>query len=171
MTFASNFVIRLLSILKFSPPSAFYFLIKMNKLFALDKEESVIVERLYRILFYMLCILVLVSAVIKIGKALDKEIGFGELKVRMDHLLHTLAYFVFSMYYITGRYFKLNLFKKRTHIFFFFLLFLLGLLAEVLQIWVPYRSFSIMDLFSNLVGIIAGYFVTVLNFRIGSIQE
>ena len=132
----------------------------MNKLQILVQNRLVSVEKLYKIMFYILCMLVLVSAVIKIGSALDKEVGIGELKVRMDHLLHALAYFIFSMYYITGRYLGLKLFEKRRHVFFFFLLFLLGLLAEGLQIWVPYRSFSLMDLLSNLVGIAAGWGVT-----------
>ena len=134
----------------------------MEKLVTIIHKKSDSFERLYRILFYILCGLVLVSAVIKIGGALDKKIGIGELKIRMDHLLHALAYFIFSMYYIAGRYFGLNLFKKRKQVFFFVLLFLLGLLAEGLQIWVPWRSFSLMDLLSNLVGIVAGWGITLL---------
>ena len=132
----------------------------MNKLFTIIHKRSVSYERLYRILFYILCLLVLVSAVIKIGGNMDKKFGIGELKIRLDHLLHTLAYFIFSLYYITGRCLGLKLFKRRTHLFFFFLLFMLGLLAEGLQIWIPYRSFSLMDMLSNLVGILAGWGVT-----------
>ena len=132
------------------------------KLIEISPYRFKTIERLYRIVFYILCVLVLISAVIKIGGALDKKIGIGDLKIRLDHLLHALAYFIFSLYYIAGKYFGLKLFKKRTHVFFFFLLFLLGLLAEVLQIWVPYRSFSLMDLLSNLVGIGVGWGVTVI---------
>ena len=42
------------------------------------------------------------------------------------------------------------------------LLFLLGLLAEGLQIWVPWRSFSLVDLLSNVVGIGVGWGVTAI---------
>jgi VanZ family protein len=139
----------------------------MNKLYTLITKESVLFEKLYRILFYILCLLVLVSAVIKIGGNLDKKFGIGDLKIRLDHLLHALAYFIFSLYYIGGKYFGLKLFRKRTHIFFFILLFFLGFLAEVLQIWVPYRSFSLMDMLSNLVGIGGGYIVTVILLKKG----
>jgi VanZ family protein len=139
----------------------------MNKLFTIIHNNSDSVERLYRIIFYILCLLVLVSAVIKIGGALDKKFGIGDLKVRLDHLLHALAYFIFSLYYVAGSYFGLKLFKKRAHVFFFFLLFVLGLLAEVLQIWIPYRSFSLMDLVSNLVGIGVGWGVTLLLLKKG----
>jgi VanZ family protein len=47
------------------------------------------------------------------------------------------------------------------------LLFFLGLLAEGLQIWVPWRSFSLMDLLSNLAGIGAGWGITVILLRKG----
>jgi VanZ family protein len=101
--------------------------------------------------------------VIKFGGALNTtKIGIGSLKFRLDHVLHASAYFVFSMYYLFGQIFGLRLFKHRTHIFFFFLLFVVGFLAEAIQIWVPYRSFTLLDLFSNLVGIGVGYGVTVM---------
>jgi hypothetical protein len=132
----------------------------MSKLQSFIQKESTTIERIYRILFYILCISLLVSAVIKIGGVLNKRIGIGELKFRMDHILHALAYFLFSMYYLSGQYFGLRLFKKGSHIFFFIIIFLVGFLAETLQIWVTYRSFSLMDLLSNLVGIISGYVVT-----------
>ena len=139
----------------------------MIKLFTKIHKYSYTIERLYRILFYVFCILVLVSAIIKIGGALDKKVGIGVLKVRMDHLLHALAYFIFSLYYISGRYLGLKLFKQRKHVFFFLLLFLLGLLAEGLQIWVPWRSFSLMDLLSNVVGMGVGWGVTGWELRKG----
>ena len=98
----------------------------MNKLSTIIQKNSDIFERLYRILFYILCVLVLISAVIKIGGALDKKVGIGELKVRLDHLLHGLAYFIFSMYYIFGRFLGLRLFRKRTHVFFFLIIISAG---------------------------------------------
>jgi VanZ family protein len=123
-------------------------------------------ERLYRLLFYILCISLLVSSVIKFGGALNKtKIGIGEIKFRLDHVLHAVAYFIFSMYYILGHYFGLRLFKKRNHLFFFFLLFAVGFLAEAIQIWVPYRSFTLLDLLSNLVGIGAGWGITAIFLR------
>jgi VanZ family protein len=136
----------------------------MNKLFTKLQEESETVERIYRILFYVICFSLLVSSVIKFGGALNRtKIGIGDLKVRLDHLLHALAYFIFSLYYLFGKYLGLKLFRQKTQIFFFLLLFAVGFLAETVQIWVPYRSFTLLDLLSNLVGIGAGYLVTVFS--------
>jgi len=121
-------------------------------------------ERIYRILFYTVCLMLLVAAVIKFGGAMNRtKVGIGDLKVRLDHFLHAIAYFLFSLYYITGKYFGLTLFKKGSHLLFFVMLFGIGFLAEVVQIWVPYRSYSLMDMLSNLVGIGAGYVVTVFS--------
>lgn len=134
----------------------------MDKIQTIFREHHTQFERIYRILFYFLCLMLLVTAVIKFGGALNRtKLGIGELKVRLDHLLHTTAYFLFSLYYIMGKYFGLSLFKSRKQIIFFLILFAVGFLAEVIQIWVPYRSFSLMDMLSNLVGIAAGYVVTL----------
>jgi len=134
----------------------------MNKLSVVIQRNSASVERVYRIMFYILCSLILISAVIKIGGALNRtKIGFVDFKIRLDHLLHAVAYLIFSMYYIAGRHFGLTLFKRHSHLLFFLILFLLGFLAETLQIWIPYRSFSLMDLLSNIIGIFAGWVITV----------
>ena len=136
-------------------------------LIKISSERFTSIEKLYRVLFYLLCISLLVSSVIKFGGALNKtKIGIGELKFRLDHVLHAIAYFIFSMYYIAGQYFGLRLFKKSNHLFFFFLLFAVGFLAEALQILVPYRSFTLLDLLSNLVGIGAGFVFTVFLRRV-----
>jgi VanZ family protein len=138
----------------------------MTRLQIFVQNNFVTFERLYKVLFYFLCISLLVSSLIKFGGALNKtKIGIGELKFRLDHVLHAIAYFIFSMYYITGHYFGLKLFKKRNHLFFFLLLFGVGFLAEAIQIWVPYRSFTLLDLLSNLVGIGAGWGVTLYALR------
>lgn len=145
------------------PPSAIRLqpAIRMHKIFHHIEKNLAIAQKLYRTFFYICCILILVSAVIKIGHVLDKKVGIGELKIRLDHLLHALAYFIFSLYYIAGQNLGLQLFKRHKYLLFFVILFLLGFLAEILQIWVPYRSFSLLDMLSNLVGIAAGIIVTV----------
>jgi VanZ family protein len=134
----------------------------MNKLKNKIQKNPIVYQRIYKILFYAICLMLLVSAVIKFGGAMNRtKVGIGDFKVRLDHFLHAVAYFLFSLYYITGKYFGLDLFKSRKHITFFLILFAVGFLAEVMQIWVPYRSYSLMDMLSNLVGIGMGYIVTL----------
>ena len=134
----------------------------MKKFLTTDEKEFVSAERLYKIFFYILCILILISALVKIGGMLDKRVGIGDFKIRLAHLLHALAYFLFSMYYPAGKYLGFNLFRKRALPTFIIILILLDFLAEILQLLVPYRSFSLMDMVSNLIGIGTGYAVTAL---------
>jgi hypothetical protein len=135
----------------------------MKRILNLIHNHTEVVGRLYRIVFYSLCLIILFTAVIRIGGALNKKIGIGDLRIRLDHLLHALAYFIFSLYYLSGRFLKVCLFRKYEKITFFSIVFVIGILAEVLQIWVPYRSFSLLDLLSNIVGIGLGYLLTLIN--------
>lgn len=138
----------------------------MQKRSSIFQVKTVTVEKLYRIVFYLICTFLLVSSLIKVGGALNRtKIEIGEIKLRMDYLLHAVAYFIFSLYYIAGKYFGLKLFKRRRHGSFFLIIFLLGFLAETLQIWIPSRSFNVMDLLSNLTGIALGLSVTVIILR------
>ena len=41
----------------------------------------------------------------------------------------------------------------------FYGLFLLSITLEVLQLWVPYRSFQLYDLVGNFVGVLVAYFL------------
>jgi hypothetical protein len=123
-------------------------------------------EKIYRFCFYCICILVLVSSVVRIGADLEKKVGIGELKIRLDHLLHTLAFFVFSLYFLTGSLLELKLFDSFGYNFFFIIIVTTGFIAEIIQIWVPYRSFSLLDMLSNITGIGLGYLITILQPRI-----
>jgi VanZ family protein len=134
----------------------------MNSLYNIVQDHHSEYQRIYRIIFYVACITLLATSVMKFGGALNRtKVGIGEFKLRLDHLLHAAAYFIFSLYYTVGEYFGLKLFDNRGHLFFFIFLFGIGLLAEVLQIWVPYRSFNPMDMVANLVGIGVGYLITL----------
>jgi VanZ family protein len=123
-------------------------------------------EGVYRLGFYLICFILLVTAVMKFGGALNKtKVGLGEVRIRLDHLFHAIAYFIFSLYHLAGRKFGFELFKKYSFPLFFISVFLVGLLSEIIQIWVPYRTFSLMDMMSNLVGIGLGYVVTIVFLR------
>ena len=135
----------------------------MKKIIHIPEGKAGIFGRYYRFFFYLICFSLLVTAVVKFGGALNKtEIGVRSLKVRLDHFLHALAYFLFSFYFIAGRCMGLCLFRKHEMLYFFLVLFITGFFAEVIQIWVPYRSFSLLDLLSNLTGIALGYLLTGL---------
>ena len=86
------------------------------------------------------------------GLGLSKGFGTG-------FWLHVIGYF------IAGLLFILAFWKKRQRVILIALiaLFLLGVLFEIVQIYVPHRSFNPKDIAANGLGLIVGYFC--YNFR------
>jgi VanZ family protein len=126
-------------------------------------SENEAIKLFYRIIFWSGYGLILLTSLLKIGGNLDKvHINLGAFELRLDHLLHIAVYFVLTMYYTTGQYFGLVLFKKHAMLKFFFLLILLGTITEFVQIWVPYRAFSLADWTSNMLGILVGYLAGIV---------
>jgi VanZ family protein len=41
-------------------------------------------------------------------------------------------------------------------------LFILGLCLEIIQIWLPYRTFNSMDIGANIIGLVAGYVAVIM---------
>jgi VanZ family protein len=79
-------------------------------------------------------------------------------RLRLDHLMHSLLFlptaFLFS-----------NWFKDSKSLVFFFILLILSLifavLCETLQLILPYRAFTMMDLLANAMGASLGLLIFV----------
>jgi VanZ family protein len=126
-------------------------------------SENETIQLFYRLIFWSGYGLILLTSLLKIGGNLSKvHINLGAFEFRLDHLLHLAVYFILTMYYTTGQYFGLVLFKTHTMLKFFFLLILLGTITEFVQIWVPYRAFSLADWASNMAGILVGYLAGIV---------
>jgi VanZ family protein len=83
-----------------------------------------------------------------------------------DKIIHFILFFVQSMF-ITKTYIARNFKsdKLMPKIIFYFLIFCFSL--ELIQIYLPYRSFELLDLTSNLIGSISGaFFVFFLESKI-----
>ncbi|MBN1159467.1 MAG: VanZ family protein [Bacteroidales bacterium] len=112
------------------------------------------IQRIYRYIFWAGYLAVLFTAVIPVVGNLDKvRLGRGIFEIRLDHLLHVSAYFLICMYYLFGRRKGLKLFKKNSAAKFILLTVFLGVVTEIVQIWVPARAFNVMDIVANLAGI------------------
>ncbi len=82
-----------------------------------------------------------------------------DFHIRLDHLLHLLVYFLICMYFYVGQRNGLILFRNHALTKFLILIFILATITEVVQLWVPSRSFNPMDWVSNVSGIILGLLV------------
>ena len=81
------------------------------------------------------------------------------MNICFDHLLHFVGFFLLPLlYYISLRYGKLR--HKTCHYLTILIISLvMAVLVELVQKALPYRSFSIKDIFYNLTGVIIGFSV------------
>lgn len=106
------------------------------------------------IIIYVLTILVLSTAMINTKVALNRT---WVLHVRLDHLLHALL-FIPWMVLIHWRW------KEKKSVFIYLLALASGLvlasISEMVQLLVPFRTFNIVDLMANWVGVVVGALIS-----------
>jgi VanZ family protein len=85
-------------------------------------------------------------------------------ELRMDYLLHLLAYFTFSSLYVLWRansQFEIKMMElaivTATAISF-------SILIEYIQLFIPTRAFNVVDMFYNLIGVLGGVGFTYFYF-------
>jgi VanZ family protein len=123
-------------------------------------------QKLYKLLFWSGYTSVLLVSTLTLPWALDEiHIGKPEFYIRLDHLLHFSVYFLICMYYLFGRKKGLNLFLSRPTSHFLTAILLLATITEFVQLWVPTRSFNIMDWVANVSGIFLGMVVIKIKDR------
>ena len=114
--------------------------------------------KLYRLVFWTGYVAVLVAAFVPVAGALNRiHLGPEAFSIRLDHLLHFVAYFLICMYFLSGEMTGLSLFKNRSLTKFIILVLFLAVITETVQLWVPSRVFNVFDLAANLAGVAAGW--------------
>jgi VanZ family protein len=126
---------------------------------AIDTPNNYIIvhKRIYRYIFWVGCLSVLITTFLPITSELNKiHIGPEAFYIRLDHLLHLLVYFLICMYYLFGVKKRFSLFEKDSLHRFGLIIFLLAVVTEVFQAWVPERTFNVFDPISNMTGVVIG---------------
>ncbi|MFO8053375.1 MAG: VanZ family protein [Candidatus Omnitrophota bacterium] len=78
---------------------------------------------------------------------------------RYDYFFHGITYFLLSFLLVNG----LALNKKRNPYFYGFVYsFLYGFFIEIIQFFLPFRSFETKDILINLIGALLGCLIRVL---------
>ena len=75
-----------------------------------------------------------------------------------DKLAHSVIYFIFVLIWYKPLYMVYN----KSLLFIVLLSFLFGLILELIQSNLSYRSFEIYDLIFNLIGSLLGYFILLI---------
>jgi VanZ family protein len=122
--------------------------------------------RLFKIIFWLGYTAVLLTSFAHIPWALDKmRIGVPHFRIRLDHLLHMCVYFLICMYYFAGQSKGLTLFRANRLRSFVVAVLVLATVSELVQWWVPSRSFNPMDWVANVTGMAIGLGVGRLAFK------
>jgi len=119
--------------------------------------QLLLLQKLYRYLFWIGYLAVLITSFIPVKGSLNKiTLGPESFRIRLDHLLHFAGYFLICMYYLAGQKKGLSLFTANPLTKFILLLLFLAIVTELVQLWVPERAFNVWDLVSNVAGVVVG---------------
>lgn len=103
---------------------------------------------------------VLVAAFIPLKHDLhDKTISIITIKFHFDQVLHAVVYLLICLYFLTGQFLGLALFKENSFKKFILTILILATVTEAVQIFVPSRAFNFFDWLANVVGIVIGLMV------------
>ncbi len=136
----------------------------------ISQERSERYEKIYRYVFWTGYFAVLIAAFLPISVSTRKiHLGPDVFEVRLDHLLHFTVYFLIGLYFLAGKVFGLKLFESKPAGKFLVSILLLAVVTELIQIWVPSRSFNIFDMLSNAIGVISGVLIAgIVKFKVSS---
>ena len=108
-------------------------------------------KKILKYFFIIYTVLIIVLAIIPIGNS-DVLTHTSIISFRADHILHVLVF-------IPWAFFCIRLKKNLLPWFVWGILYAIG--AESIQYLLPYRSFNISDMLSNIIGVVVGFVVFV----------
>jgi hypothetical protein len=106
-----------------------------------------------RWLFWGWLILVLVLNVVPLGNETNRGLSGNKIfKFRMDYVVHSLTFLVFAWIWVLGKIKNVCWFEGNEVLKFGGIVFISAVVIELLQIFIPYRTFNPMDMIVNIVG-------------------
>ncbi|RTL60780.1 MAG: hypothetical protein EKK37_01095 [Sphingobacteriales bacterium] len=121
--------------------------------------------KLYKKIFWFFTSLVVIQSFLPINSPESVLNNNYILSIRLDHIAHMCLLLVWALLFKLA-WFPTQRLTLKNFVVFTVAGLVLAALSEVVQLVVPYRSFTMKDLFSNCVGVIIGIPVILL-FRTG----
>jgi VanZ family protein len=111
-------------------------------------------KRFFGFIFWFWLFFILLVSILPGGPEMKAE--FNDTSIRLDYLLHFIAYFSLAVFYLLWKANKY--FSIKPHLLYGFLIggFILAAGSEGIQSLIPGRTFNPYDFFSNAAGIILG---------------
>ena len=120
-----------------------------------------------RWLFWGWLIMVLILNVVPFGNETNRSLSSNKLfKFRLDYVVHSLTFLVFAWIWVFGKIKDVCWFESYEVLKFGGIVFVSAMVIELLQIFVPYRTFNPMDMIANLFGAIITMICIVISHRL-----
>lgn len=120
-------------------------------------------KKLFAAIFWIWGFTIVFFSIIPNGPKL--QIDINNKILRLDYLLHFLVYFTLSVLFLFWKADKYLSIKTKLILYFLAGALLFSIATELVQTYIPGRTFNPIDFFSNAAGIIAGIFVPRLFFK------
>ena len=116
-------------------------------------------NKFFQVLFWLWAILVLVLSIIPYqNKRIEPE---QEEVIRIDYLLHLVVFFILSFLFILWNKEKIKIFNQLALLYLINSL-IFSFIVELVQLYVPNRTYNIIDVIYNTMGILVGFFISYL---------
>jgi len=117
-------------------------------------EEKGIMKRV-KWLFWGWLIIVVVFNVIPLGKETNRSLNGNKIyQFRLDYVVHSLTFLFFAWIWVLGKIKDVCWFESYEVLKFGGIVFVSAVGVELIQIFVPYRTFNPMDMMANIFGAI-----------------
>ena len=106
-----------------------------------------------RWLFWGWLIVVLILNVVPLGNETNRSLSSNKIfQFRLDYVMHSLTFLVFAWIWVLGKIKDVCWFGSNEVSKFEGIVFVAAMGIELLQIFIPYRTFNPMDMMANLFG-------------------
>ena len=111
-------------------------------------------------------ILVLVLNVVPLGNETNRGLSGNKIfQFRLDYVVHSLTFLVFAWIWVLGKIKNVSWFESYEVLKFGGIVFVSALVIELLQIFLPYRTFNPMDMIANIFGAILALLFIFISHR------
>ncbi len=106
-----------------------------------------------RWLFWGWLIIVVFLNVMPLGNKLNQDLT-SRFVFRLDYVVHSLTFLIFAWIWVLGKIKNVSWFESYEVLKFGGIVFVSAMGVELIQIFVPYRTFNPMDMMANIFGAI-----------------
>jgi len=117
-------------------------------------------------LFWGWLIVVLILNVVPLGNELNQDLTTKRFVFRLDYVVHLLTFLVFAWIWVLGKIKDVCWFESYEVLKFGGIVFVSAIGIELLQIFIPYRTFNPMDMIANLFGAILTLLCVFISHRL-----